>query len=875
MTSKVIKKYARMLDVEPTLDSVLDGLRLDVPLSNEPITLETYGKTKLSNVMAFYREMEEELQANKKKNDLKKEEEEKELINKKKYLESLSASLQLQNSSYKRTIILDSPKTLPIKSRKEVVVKTIAIGATTTAYAGTNLEAYANRPEMFFESLSDEDCTVELNLLFENEQPFNCIKLEFLTDEIISPPQNISAALNQDKIPSIIDKTGSVFTIYLTPTYAKNVSIMISKKDILESQGALRKTFAISKVAVELVEYESQYEFSFEKQVRGFGAYKVEAIVNGNTKQETFSIEGATELDGKSYPLDYVVGSTNLKRVKGTVKVARLDSSLAGFTYKMHDKLLIETHKVRKDNNEVALFSKEQISSQPLAFETNLLFRNRNKSVLIATGTGSKMQIPIPISIKGLSKLIDSMVVTVEGVEWQRVADADDNPTGSEVWEWRNNEIYFGNGKQPSAGSSIRVIFPEENLSIVKIDNQYYGKPLLPYDPDPNSYNLYEVSDVAKTNRKVLPINSKVIKLDPLIEPASFKVRALDENEDPISILTNEQVYFNGRKELTAEGDYSIDYENGILYLYTSIKGANRVTVSYSYYEKNNCRDHLKFDKETGLLKMLKLKAKPVTDYIGKNPYQMDFGGKTYLTEATSTVQSACFQLSNTGILEGTIDASAMFLNDDPIVEVPFYNGFWELKGIKQVTGTTPTFRGADSVKSFAIENNSKVYKDGMFSFGEPDYFMSLVNSANDVTAKGEYYYDSVNGIIYFYLESTRSRIDSFNYSYVIKSDTMRNVNVFSVDYENGKLYTIRSLIDTGPDAFITYKASNYLLEYVVAAPLSVISYENKKITLNSNDLIKETATVKTLIDEIPEENFLNEYLYYTPFINNITLMLR
>jgi hypothetical protein len=874
MISKVIEKYARTLSVEPTLDSVLEALRVDVPIANEPITLETYSLTKLNQILAFHRDIAAEAEKQKRKNSIKIEEQEKELVEKKRYLESLVASMQLHDSLYKKLIILDSPKTLPIKNKTPVPISSIAIGPKTTAYAGTNLTRYLDREEMFFESLADEDCTVELNLLLGAAQPFNFIKVNFLEDEIMRAPQTLNAFLNEDTIPLITDREEGSLALYTVPIYNKSVSVVISKRDVMESGGLLRKTFAISSIEVALVEYESEYRFNFEKQVRGFTAYKVEPVIRANTRQEIINVEGFTESGKSTHSLDEIVGSTSLKKISGEIRISRLDESMAGFTYKVHDRKLIETHKVRKDNNEISVFSKAPVLTEPTVYETNLLFSNREKSILLATGTGSKMHIAIPVS--GFdSQLVDSLILTVDGVEWARVSDADDTVTGSEVWEWRNNKIYFGAAGQPVQGTAIRITLPEENLAIVRINNQYYGKPRFPFDPDPNSFNLYEMSDVARTNRKVLPLNSTVVKLDPLIIEGSIKIRALDENEDPISVLITEQVFVNGRRELTAEGDYSIDYNSGIIYLYTPIKGAQKVTVSYSYYEKTNCRDHLSYDSETGLLKMLKLKAKPVTDYVGKNPYQVNFGGKTYLTEATSTTQSSAYVLSNSGILEGTIDTSNLFISDDPIIEVPFYNGFWELKGIKQVTATAPTFRGADSVKSFAIENNSKVYKDGMFSFGEPDYFVNLVTSSGDVSAKGDYYYDAANGIIYFYLESTREVIGPFTYSYVIKTDSMRNTNVFSVDYENGKLYTLKSLIDTGPNAFITYKAANYLLQYAIAKPLEVISYEGKKITFNSNDLVKENATVKTIVEEIGEETFIDEYKYYTPFISNILLMLR
>jgi hypothetical protein len=120
----------------------------------------------------------------------------------------------------------------------------------------------------------------------------------------------------------------------------------------------------------------------------------------------------------------------------------------------------------------------------------------------------------------------------------------------------------------------IAVRMDPEAVAVKREDGLYYLQPRFSFDPDVDTMDLQYITEEVSSNKKVLNRMALVHKLDPNILPDSFRARVTSLGGTPVSgIFGDEQDFQNGKKELTADGDYSIDYENGYLYLMTSIKG--------------------------------------------------------------------------------------------------------------------------------------------------------------------------------------------------------------------------------------------------------------------------------------------------------------
>lgn len=877
MISAILNRYKRRLELPETAttEELLLAMRNDSVLSNRESLLSVNSGNRMKRNLLGLIEADIRNLLKFEKATLK--EQEHSIREKSKDLEAMMASIENQNEFYDKIVGLNFPKTLPIEEQTNLPVKELQVGSSTTAYTNTSYSYLDNNnmnsgDTFFFESLEEEECEAEIVFMFKEEQIANGLYLELFEDEIVRQAKVKAVKHNETLLPFIWDKENNI--VHFEAVVTKLVSVVLEQLDVSEYNSMRRKVIGVKVVRPLSIKYESKVEFDFKKITSGFSAYQIISSISKHSKLDTFIFGGETSSKAGTFPVGTVVGDPNLSLIEGKIVGQRNDEQLGGLSFRSGDNLAFLSATAYKDNGIASLATKKRNALPPKAYETNLLWRHNKKTITIGTGIGAAIALEPFIPIR--NEDVAMLKVYVAGTEWPRVNDVEDMVTEEMGWEWSKGRIKFGSIAYPALNAKIEVRLEPENVSIRRdiLNNKYVLEPIYDYDPDTNAMNLFEVSDQAADNKTMVPLNSLVIKLQPNIVSGSIKLRQTDENDNPISLLTTEVAFENGKKELTTEESYSIDYENGYLYLAETIKGAHKVLVSYHYYPIKDCRDFLRFDPDTNELIIGKVKAKQVTDFIGSNPFELGISGKTFLTQESSTVQSSSFLLSNSGVLEGTVDAINMFLDTSlPLIEVPYYNGHWELKGISQVTETTETFRGTGT-KSFSLASHSRLYGTNAndFSFEMADYFTNWRDDHNLVSAKGDYHIDFTNGIIYFY--NDLSRMKAFKYSYLIISNVNRNSNVFSVDYKRGTFNTLHELLDTSSTSSLTYKAANYKLCYQIVNNLPVSSYNDNETFIDTALLIKNKSNVKVMQIEASSEEFLEEYKYYTPFIRNVSLGL-
>lgn len=182
-----------------------------------------------------------------------------------------------------------------------------------------------------------------------------------------------------------------------------------------------------------------------------------------------------------------------------------------------------------------------------------------------------------PFFLESIS--LDQEVIFIDNEKWFRTDDLSLEASDAKTYEFDyiNNIIKFGDdntGKQPS--SDIFFGLEREEVQISSDSPRLVN---LTYDSDgvPESTVIYRLlSEKIKTNH-VLPKKSKVNRVN------LQDLQDISISSDIEGVLSLEKAYINGSTELSAFGDYSIDYLNGIIFTYSETSEDTDIIIDITY----------------------------------------------------------------------------------------------------------------------------------------------------------------------------------------------------------------------------------------------------------------------------------------------------
>lgn len=198
----------------------------------------------------------------------------------------------------------------------------------------------------------------------------------------------------------------------------------------------------------------------------------------------------------------------------------------------------------------------------------------------------------------------DSEVIYCEDFIWQRVDDLRAYGASDRVYEFDyvNNHITFARvdsngdqyGKKPN--EKILLQFKREAPLLENIGEKARVLTRFENDKVKDSIKLYKLSDTLFDEVKKLKPRSQVHNL------GVKEVESINVVTDEGSNLLVERDFLNGYIELGILGDYSIDYQNGILYTYSEIADTDTTEIEVFYYK----REDVKFDVKDGYVSIKK-----------------------------------------------------------------------------------------------------------------------------------------------------------------------------------------------------------------------------------------------------------------------------
>jgi len=423
----------------------------------------------------------------------------------------------------------------------------------------------------------------------------------------------------------------------------------------------------------------------------------------------------------------------------------------------------------------------------------------------------------------------------------------------------------------PVSGSKIEVNFKGERIWV---NSNLIANLNFHTDADKSNFIVYRIEAQQSVNAEVLQKGATIHRL----ANSNLVVDSEWVDESIVTTMTDKKVYVDGAAELVDAGDYSINYDAGILYTYSPMSPDYVSYISYSYIPKTELgTDDWDF-------------YSAAETHGAKN--KISISQDAYQTESVSgeavTLGVKVNQFANTHIEPGSIVVTEKIEIGNPngrlTDEVAFVDGVSELSKLIQVkdeaieAGVYTFQLQALSTSGITLETEPRP------EFSDKVVFDPLLEKTwgTTLTASGEYAIDYSTGQVLVYDPVSTGSTVSYYYS----NDNVDMNGKYSVDYENGILYSFNQIYE---DTFVDYEYSKYEVVYNIARLVPADKYyydaESNSIVVNDNEVIDSIAQVretgaklvfKVLYEYInKEEGSLSELEpYYTPFVNGYAISI-
>lgn len=327
-------------------------------------------------------------------------------------------------------------------------------------------------------------------------------------------------------------------------------------------------------------------------------------------------------------------------------------------------------------------------------------------------------------------------------------------------------------------------------------------------------------------------------------------------NEPDTPVFVNEKTFIDGITELTAAGDYSIDYLNGIVYALgtTPLTGVTTVNYEYTpievvdptYWKFSEGKTYQSIELDHSVYRSIRIDDEDLAALNGK----------------------LMIGLANECVVRGSLTFSSAGLS----IEIPFIDGVTEFLDILEVDEEdVPTGGNTFTLVNIPLQDYPVVFSD-------TTVFAREIASR---TQAGDYTISYITGFV-----ETFSTLDDGTVSYYYR-DTAKAAdltNSYSVDYREGIAYLYEGLpVDTKVD----YEYTRYAVRYRIAKELEPHMYkvnvDNKIITIIDPAVLdsylpttRYSGLVKVFYDYIAEVRESIEELesFFTPVLKGYALKI-
>lgn len=791
--------------------------------------------------------------------------------------------------------------TLPIESEDQVSIKNITIGSGSNGSPG-NSDAEVNLSITNPNNVKDDDTStwfeyerldagpakLVLNLDLGTTQIVNCMRVHpvnlgasynFEIEDVLftvsgGGTQSIKTLVAPETPDSFwtVQSTGTdvVWSATFLPVQVQSISIKFIQRNSysLETLSVDRRTvlrdrfaFAIKEIKLFKQKYLQEGVMGSVEREYPEGLYAALPVLSVHPpKPALFDIALESSTDGGgiwelSDDINDGIGSTLLlDGSAGTLawrmKLMRSDDAFSNLTDLVETTVDVKETKsllrtVSRFQSPALLSLKEKpLSSKVFAMQTKLGRRgDRYSTVALGTGTGTNVRFDLPFGIVDVGLEPTSMKVYVNRTEYTYVEDS--TAVGAGEWALTDDfkQVMFSSDLPD--GASVRLGFDEERMEFTERSDGFFHRTELLFDPDKENIFIYSLPRESKRVSKMLPRDKKIIYLGyKNIEPDNLTISTIFTTLTPVAT----------KADVTSLLEYYLDPVNGILYLY---EPSDSAVFSVSFLHQNPERlapegfsvvyEDL---KPVGILiKPEYFEARTVTQTAGVplpkriNPLTGVYEARDDIFSSSSNVMTLAYDY----IVRGSVKLSSAFLETvDSPEEVPFMDGRTEFLGLIQMENETTVEIEADGDGLVTFSLAAGALYEPIFEviFGDTTVFATRVFAApTSGSSEGDYYVSREGQVI---VKATSGLEAGISINYLYKDPNFSPDNKYSVDYENGYLYTYAGISD---GETVEYKVASYKLGYDIAQEIDSYNYDSTSntIELRTEGLKDLNSLVKVL----------------------------
>lgn len=422
-------------------------------------------------------------------------------------------------------------------------------------------------------------------------------------------------------------------------------------------------------------------------------------------------------------------------------------------------------------------------------------------------------------------------------------------------------------GQEYKDNETIEALIDPEEGSFIYKNNLYIHYMEYPFDIDKELIEVKSLQSNPSAKSLILPKGKKIISLkeknliDDSIKLTLENGDSWTEVQNKEDIYTTSQSYFISKTEgilwLSEELDESVAHIS-----FNALAHKELGSKNFDIYYENNIPVGISIKPENFI-------ANDCTDTISLNrkkiidPISGIWGERAVRVTESATTKP----LTHKKIIPGTLSVSDdLFTYSNP-EEIKFIDGKSEFFGLSFIKDEkVPSITATSNVVSFVLSAGAMVYLDLGVHF-DNDLFLNLVESIEDINSSGDYYIDDF-GNVSFYLTVGSTIDEDISISYYYKNRNFNSRNKYSVDYNNGILYSYSNM---QANATITYKVCSYKISYDIVNVLNAYEYSDKVLTILPYKLKSFNKLIKAYWKEYISTGNLKDYeKYFSPIISNI-----
>lgn len=471
----------------------------------------------------------------------------------------------------------------------------------------------------------------------------------------------------------------------------------------------------------------------------------------------------------------------------------------------------------------------------------------------IAQGTGNKMKILLPFKPlrRDIQKVqsgsnyfiqdLDPQRIYVDNELWSRSLTASSTSSSKHYsLNFEEGILQFGDGttgKLVPQGAKISMSLTEEQIFPSRGEDHLA---LLQY-PTSHDKKIVEVSVVYPTKTDSILLKKGVTRHQLKEDITEDTMTFSDGN-----VFHYPRTFVDGSSEFTGgAGDYSIDYDNGVLYSYSKTSTTVDTTVTYKYTPRTYLSesDWDFADMDSGTSNAISIKNSAFSTFTA-DPLVVP-----------KSVQY--FNLAHLGIVKGTLSFTDSIYESTVASlskEVEFIDGRTELLGLIKAVQQLASIEDVVSGDIVTIPFTMKITGNGNFgyTFSNTTVFSTETSSMVLllVASPGTYFVDRTAGTTgRIHVKVSGEVQDPGTVTYYYSNPQVTLDGRYSVNYETGEVFLYTPTHSTR-DITARYEYTNYRIKYNIARLISSDDWKydtNKnKVVLEDREILKNLRTPQT-----------------------------